>query len=141
MQYGYIFQYALLYLLHAVVVAVENPSSAVQVEVVLRILVPRQRNDCLQISHLHAVVRALRIEVVELLHLLVEEFPRLFRPFLGLRLLHELLALRTTALVAEFLLNVLYLLVEEVVALLSVQVLMRFLPDILHQPEQLVLAA
>ena len=121
-------------------VAVEDASCPVQVEVILGVLVPRQRHKRLQIRHLHVVVGALWVEVVEFREFLFEDLLCLLRPLPCPRLLHEFLALRTAVLVAKLFLDVLYLLVQEIVALLCVEVLMSLHADLLHQSEKLVLA-
>ncbi len=122
-------------------VAVEDAAGALQAEVVGGKLVPRQRDDSLQVVELHAVVGTLLVEGGEFAHLLVEDLLHLRRPLLRLSLLGELVAVAVAGTVAEFGLDVLYLLVEEVVALLGVEFLVGFHADILHHVEELVLAA
>ena len=93
-QHGHVFEYAFLYLLHAIVVVVEHFLRSFEVEVVFCIFVPWQVDHRLQIVELHAELRALRIEHLELVQFLVEHLGNLFRPFLCLGSFLQLVILR-----------------------------------------------
>ena len=140
LQNGDIFQYALLHLLHAVVVAVQHLLCPFQVEVVLRELVPRKAHHRLQVVYQHTIVRTLRVQCVQLVHFLAEYLSHLFRPFLFLGFLFQLLAFRRSLAATQFLLDILHLLLQEVFALLFVQVFARLHADVLLQFQQLRLA-
>ena len=112
-----------LHLLQAVVVAVEHLLSMREVEVVFAVFVPRQTDDGLHILHLHGVVRRLLIEPLQLAHLLLEHFSHVCRPFLLLRLLTKIFYLYVVDITSQLFLDGLYLLLEEILALLLVQVL------------------
>ena len=94
-----------------------------EVEVVLGIFSPRKVCHCLEIVILYAVLRALRIKHIQLVKLLSEYLVHLFRPSLALSLLLKVLAFWRTFASAKFLLNVLDLLLQEVFALLLVEIL------------------
>ena len=81
-EYGHVLQDALLHLLHAVVVLVEDLLRTLQVEVVLGVFVPGQTDERLQIGELHVELRRLRVQVVQLLAFLVEHLTGLTVPFL-----------------------------------------------------------
>ena len=129
LQHGQVLEYALLGLLHAVVVMVEDFLRSLQLEVVLGIFAPWQLHHLLQIVQLNAVLRTLRIEHVESVEFLVEHLSHLLRPVLLLSLFHEAFLLRRAVTAAELLLDVLYLLLQEILFLLLVQVLSCLVPD------------
>ena len=136
LQDGEVLQYALLHFLHAVVVLVQYALGALDVQVVLGVLVPGQGDHGLQVGELHAVLGALGIEHLQLVQLLHEGGVHLLGPLLGLGLLVELLALGAAVVVAQLLLDVLQLLLQEVLALLGVQVVAGLLPYLLLQAQQ-----
>ena len=137
LQYSHIFEYAFLHLLHSVMVAVEYALCTLQVEIVLGILAPRQIDHCLQIVELNAVVGALRIEHVELVEFLSEHLLHVFAPKLCLGFLFQFLALGRTLTVAQFLLDILNLLLQEVLTLLLVEVFASLRAYVLLEFEQL----
>ena len=136
LQDGEVLQYALLHLLHAVVVLVQYALGALDVQVVLGVLVPGQGDHGLQVGELHAVLGALGIEHLQLVQLLHEGGVHLLGPLLGLGLLVEFLPLGAAVVVAQLLLDVLQLLLQEVLALLGVQVVAGLLPYLLLQAQQ-----
>ena len=123
LQHGQVLQDALLHLLQSVVVLVQRLFGVLQVEVVRRIDAPWQAQHRLQVVQLHAVVGRLRVRALQLVHLLQEDGLHLVAPFHRLRLLAHfgyLLFLRASA---QLVLNGLDLLLQEVFALLLVDVL------------------
>ena len=118
-------------------VVVEHAPRTLQVEVVLCVFAPRQCNHRLQIVVLYAVLRTLRVEHVEFVKFLAESLCNVLRPVLLSRFLLKLLAFRRTFASAKFLLYVLNLLLQEVFALLLVEILAGLCADILLQFEQL----
>ena len=139
LKHSHIFEDALLYLLHTVVVVVQYALRALEVEVVLGVLAPGQVGHCLEVVELYAVLRTLRVEHIQLVKLLLEYLAYLLWPVLGLGFLFQLLALWRAFAVAQLLLDVLYLLLQEVLALLLVEVLACFRAYVLLQFEQLYL--
>ena len=140
LQHGQILQYALLHLLHAIVVVVEHALGALDVEVVLGIFVPGQGHHLLQVVDLHAVFGALRVEHVELVELLGEGLGNLLGPFLVFRLFEQFFLLGRFLVASQFLLDVLHLLMQEVLALLLVEVLVGLLANLVFQFLQLYVA-
>ena len=118
-------------------VAVEYALCTLQVKIVLGVLAPRQIDHCLQIVELNAVVGALWIEHVELVEFLAEHFLHVVAPELCLSLFFQLLALGRTLTVAQFLLDVLNLLLQEVFTLLFVEVFASLRAYVLLEFEQL----
>ena len=139
LQNGHVFQYALLHLLHSVVVAVKDFLCTLQIEVVVCVFSPRQIHHRLQVVHLHAVLRSLRVEHVELVEFLEEHLLNVFRPLLAECLYFEVVTLRRAVAVAQFFLDVLDLLLQEVLALLFVDVFARLGSNVLTQLQQLYL--
>ena len=137
LQHSHVFEDALLYLFHAVVVVVENALCSFQVEIVLGIFAPRQSDHCLQIVELYAILRTLRVEHIELVEFLTENLCNILRPVLLSRFLLKFLAFWRTFASAKFLLDVLNLLLQKVFALLFVEILASLCADILLQFEQL----
>lgn len=86
---------------------------------------PRQVHERLQVGELHVVVGALGVELVQLLHLLVEVALHVVGPLLLPGLLREGFLLRCALVAANLCLHVLDLLLQEVVALLGVEVVAR----------------
>ena len=137
LQHSHVFEDAFLHLLHAVVVVVENALCSFQVEIVLGIFAPRQSYHCLQIVELYAILRTLWVEHIELVEFLTENLCNILRPVLLSRFLLKFLAFRRTFASAKFLLDVLNLLLQEVFALLFIEILASLCADILLQFEQL----
>ena len=122
---GNVLKNALLHFLHTIVVLVKNAFRTLQVKVVLGIFIPRQIDHRLQIVHLYTVIRALRIQRVQLVQFSLESLGDLVRPFLVPCLVDQFLLVGCGVTVAQFLLDVLDLLVQEVFTLLLVKILPR----------------
>ena len=84
-------QQALLHLVQPEVVAVQLFAGALQVEVVLRHVVPRQLQQQLEVGHLHRILGHGGIQPLDLLQLLLESLAHLLGPVLLLGLLAHLL--------------------------------------------------
>ena len=136
-EHGHVLQDALLHLLHAVVVAVEDALRTLQVKAVLGIYAPRQRDERLQVVEQDTVVGRLGIDIVELGELLGKELAHLIGPGLEEGLLLELPLVLRLAAVAQLLADVLDLLVEEVLLLLLVDVGARLVLDVLLDVQEL----
>ena len=104
-------------------VAVEDAFGAFQVEVVGRKFAPRQFHHRLQIVQLHTVLGTLLMQQVELVDFLAERLAHLLGPLLFLGSFDEFGPLWRTLAVAQLLLDVLDLLLQEIFALLFVDVL------------------
>ena len=91
----------------------------------------------MQVSQLYAELRALRVEYVELVKFLVECGLDVLRPLLFLGRFHQFLALWVAVAARQFFLDVLYLLLQEVFALLFVYVLACLCAYVMLQFEQL----
>ena len=124
--YGEEFQDALLYILHAVVVVVQDALGTGQTEVVLGVGIPRQIYHGLQESYLYRIVRTLRVQGVELGNFFLEDLGCLFAPVLLFCFLQNLLLLRTGVSFSQFFPDVLDLLLEEVFLLLFIEVVVGF---------------
>ncbi len=118
-------------------VVVEDASGPLYAQVVGGAFVPRQVHHGLQIGELNAVFRALGVEEVEFVEFLLEGLCHLVVPFLLGSLLLEFLALGRALAVAEFLLDVLDLLLQEVLSLLFIDVVACLRADVLLELEQL----
>ena len=124
-----IFQDALLHFLHAVVVLVENLLGVGQAQVVYGVFVPRQIYQRLQIVDLNRIVGALRIDVVKLGHLLLENRLGCSVPYFVLGLFEQFLLLRTSFPFSQFSLDLLNLLFQEVFLLLFFHLVLSLSPD------------
>ena len=122
---GNVLKNALLHFLHTIVVLVKNAFRTLQVKVVLGIFIPGQIDHRLQIVHLYTVIRALRIQRVQLVQLLLKGLGNIIRPLFGLGLFYQFLLVGGGITVTQFLLDVLDLLVQEVFTLLLVKILPR----------------
>ena len=131
------FQDTILHLFHSIVIVVQYLLGALNAEVVFGVFVPRQAHHCLQIGELYAVIGTLRIKRIELIQLLIEDLAHLFRPLLILRFLFQLAVFGRAFAVAQFLLDVLDLLLQEIFALLFVDVFARFGANVLLDLQQL----
>ena len=120
------FEDALLDFLHAVVVLLQNGLGFEEIVVALGALVPRQLHEGLQVGELHLIVGALGIHALELGKLVVESRLDFVAPCHLLGLLAQLVGV-AAGVIAEFLLDVLQLTLQEVVALLLVDVHLCFL--------------
>ena len=124
--HGNVFQDALLDLLHPVVVLFQNLLSTREVVVAFCALVPRQLHEGLEIGELYLIVGALRVHAFQLVELVAERGLDVLRPLQVLSLAAQL-GYITACGVAELLLDVLELALEEVVALLLVEIHLRLL--------------
>ena len=121
-QRGEVFENALLHALHAEVVLVEHAARSLDVELVFRKFAPGQRGYSLEIIELHVVVGVLRRDAVEFVDFLVEQGAHLFgEVFLG-KFLAQFLCVLVLAL-AQFVLDILDLLLQEIFLLLLVEFL------------------
>ena len=120
------FQDALLYILHAVVVVVQNALGTGQTEVVLGVGIPRQIYHRLQESDLYRIVRTLLVQRVELGDFFLENLGGFLAPVLRFRLFQNLLLLRTGVAFSQFFPDVFDLLLEEVFLLLFIEVVVGF---------------
>ena len=135
--YGEVFQNALLYFLHAVVVVVQNALGTGQTEVVYGEGIPRQIYHGLQESDLYRIIWTLRVQGVELGNFFLEDFGCLLVPHLRFRLLQNLLLLRTDVAFSQFFPDILDLLLEEVFLLLLIQVVVGFVLNLSLDMEQM----
>ena len=136
---GQVLQQPLLHLVQTEMVVIELFAGALEVEVVLRHVVPRQFQQQLQVGHLHRIFGHGGIQPLDLLQLLLEGFAHLRGPVLLLGLLAHLLDVGIGA-VAQFVLDRTHLLLEVVVALLLVDLLLDALLNLVLQLGQLLLA-
>ena len=120
-------------------VVIELFAGALEVEVVLRHVVPRQFQQQLQVGHLHRIFGHGGVQPLDLLQLLLEGFAHLRGPVFLLGLLAHLLDVGIGA-VAQFVLDRTHLLLEVVVALLLVDLLLDALLNLVLQLGQLLLA-
>ena len=125
LEHGQLFQDAFLHLLHPIVVLVEHLLGIHQVVVVAGIGVPGQGEHRVEVGELHAVVSNLRIHPLQLLQLLVEVCGRLLAPVHTGGLLLQIDQYLVLLTAPQFVLDGLDLLLEEVFALLLVDVLAR----------------
>ena len=121
-QRGKVFENALLHALHAEMVLVEHASRGLDVELVFREFAPGQRGYGLEIIELHVVVGVLRRDAVELVDFLVEQGAHLFRKVFPREFLAQFLRVLVLAL-AQFVLDILDLLLQEIFLLLLVEFL------------------
>ena len=136
---GQVLQQPLLHLVQTEMVVIELFAGALEVEVVLRHVVPRQFQQQLQVGHLHRIFGHGGIQPLDLLQLLLEGFAHLRGPVLLLGLLAHLLDVGVGA-VAQLVLNRAHLLLEVVVALLLVDLLLDLLLDLVLQLDELLVA-
>ena len=92
-QHGYILEYALLHLFHAIVVVVEHTFCTLQVVVVVRVFAPWQRDESLQICKLGVEIRTLWMELVEFCKFFFEHIEYLVAHMFFRCLLHQLVML------------------------------------------------
>ena len=119
---GKVLEDSFLDFLHAVVVTVEHSFCVLDIEVVFGVFVPRNVEQGVEVVVLYAVVGSLRIETFQFVQFLDEDVVHLVRPFLGQPSGVEFLNIRVVT-VAQFLLNVAHFLLQEIVALLFIDVL------------------
>ena len=136
LQYREMLKDALLDLLEAEVVLVEDALGGLDIEVILRHLIPGQVEDRLAVLQLDAVVRALGAHMPQLGDLLVEGLAHLGGP-LFLSPLGEHRRDLVLIVVGELLADLLHLLLEEVVPLLLIHLALRLMADLLPQGLQL----
>ena len=111
-------------------VLIENLLGTLQVQVILRIFAPRQTDEGLQIVQLDVELRTLRIQVVELIGLLIKDLAYLIRPLLVLCFTEQLTLLRCRLTIAHLCLQVLDLLLQEIVSLLFIDILTSLVSDV-----------
>ena len=114
-------------------VAVENATGTLQVEVVFGIFAPGQAYELFEIVDLYAVFRTLSIEHIEFVKLFFEEFGNLIGPFLVLGFLFQFTLLSGATVRAELFADILHLLLQEILLLLLVKILVCLLPDLVFQ--------
>ena len=136
---GQVFEDTLLDLLEPEMVAVELLARAIQIEIVLGYLVPREFQQQLQVGHLHRIFGHGGIQPLDLLQLFLEGFADLLGPVLLLGLLAHLLDVGIGA-VAQFVLDRAHLLLQVIVALLLVDLLLHALLYLVLQLGQLLFA-
>ena len=85
-------------------VAVKDSLCTLQIEVILGVFVPWQRNKSLEVRQLDVVVRTLWVELIELLHLALEYFGGFVAPFLFGSFFQQVFLFRRS-LIAHFCLN------------------------------------
>ena len=129
---------ALLYLFEAVVILIKHGLGVVKVEVVKGFLFPRQIQHQVDIIGLNAVFRTLGIHAFQFQDFLVESFLGVGRPFHGFGAELALGDFLCLGVVAEFLLDLLQLLIEEILALLLVEFALDLGLDIALQREHLL---
>ena len=139
LQHGEVFENALLYFFHAIVVAVEDALGGFDVDAVLRHFVPRQVEQHVQIVQLSAVFGTLSVLTLKFFHFFVEALLCLFAPFLLGGTFTQFRGFVVVGL-AQFLLDVLHLFAEEELALATAQVLVRLHLDVGLELGKLVLA-
>src|SRR6516164_3768164 len=115
--HGEIFDDALLDLLETIVIGIEYLLGERQVFLDLRLLIPRNREQPVEIIAHDGCFRRHRRHLTQLLELVLRLLTRLFREFGVLDLFFELGEFVLAVLVAQFLLDRLHLLVEVVLAL------------------------
>ena len=152
LQHSQVFEDAFLHFLHAIMVAVQYLLCSVYLDVALRAVVPRQVDHRLQIGQLNVVVRTLGIDARELAQFFLEDGRNLLAPLLPFCFLAQLCDVfrlgRCVVAVAQFGLQVVNLLIDEVLPLLLVQVGLRLalhiqldvsqLQDVVQDDEQLL---
>ena len=138
LQHGQVLQYALLDLLHAVVVGVEHALGVLYVQVVLGVFLPGQLQYGLQVVQLDVVVGALRVDALQLGESVEEGLAGVLWHLLGLHALAQLFGVLGGAGSAQFVLYVLNLLLQEPFALLAVHLHVCLLQDaVLHVHQRL----
>ena len=120
-------------------VLVEDLLRTRQVQVVIGVFLPGQTDVGLEVVQLHVELRTLRIQVVKLVSLFVEGALNVVRPVLLTCLVQKLLLLHRLT-VTHLSLHVLDLLLQEVVALLLVDILTGLVADVGLQVLQVDLA-
>ena len=134
------FEDAVLYLLEAEMVAVEPLLRAVQVEVVGGAVLPGQFGHQLQVVQLHGVFGYGRIHPFQLAQLLEEELFGLILPLLLFGFLAQFVDVLVGRVSAQLVLDRAHLLLQEVVALLLVDILLHLGLDLVLEFDQLLLA-
>ena len=140
LEHSQMFDDALLDLLHAVMIAVEDALGVRQAEVVATVRAPRQADDRLHVLRLDGVVGRLWVDALQLGQLLFERLADLLGPLFLLGLRAQLADLDVVHVTAQLLLDGLHLLLQEVLLLLLVDVLMRLHLDRRLELDQLIFA-
>ena len=121
-------------------VGIEHFLCSVQVQIVYSIFVPWQSHHSLQVCKLHAVFRTLRVQHIQFVKFFVERVGNILAPRLVFSLVNQLFLFRRAFARTEFLLNVLYLLLQEVFPLLLVNVFSCLGAYVAFQFQQLAFA-
>ena len=137
LQHGKVLDDALLHLIQPIVVAVESTLGVLHIEIILSIFVPRQAEESLQVVELHVVVGRLGIGALQLDNLLLKQRGDLLVPLLLLGSFTHLSNILILHAATQFVLDVLHLLHEEVLALLLAQFLLGTLLDVVLQLREL----
>ena len=133
-------QDAVLHLVQPEVVVVEPLLGMVQVQIVFRIAFPRQVEHQLQVVELHGILGYGRIHPLQLRELLEKQLLRLGFPTLFGSPLVQLVDVLVGRIAAQLVLNRAYLLLQEILALLLVDVLLDLALYLVLQLGQLLLA-
>ena len=138
---GQEFEDALLHILQAVVVAIQDAACPLEIQLVGRVLAPGQDRDPVQIVAGHGVFRRARLQHAQLVHLLFDPLARLLRQRERFDPLVEAVDLRGTVVLSdtELLLDRLELLAQKELALLLVHLLLDRAPDLLLRAGELEL--
>ena len=137
---GEVFEDSLLYLVQPEVVLVELLPRTLQVQIVFGGFVPRQIQKQLQICHLHRVFGHRRIQALHFGERLFEHFGHLLVPVLFGGLFAHFLDFLVGAVAAQLVLNRPHLLLQEVVALLTVEFLLDLALNLVFEFEKLLFA-
>ena len=120
----------LFYFLQTKVILIEHLLSIFQIEIVLRVLAPRQVEYGFYICILSRVVGRLRMQAFELCYFFFENSGYIFTPLLLCCSLFKLFEVGLLWASAQFVLNCFYLLLKEVFFLLLVELFTRFHLDV-----------
>ena len=104
--------------------------------VVLRVFVPRQFEQGIEVVLLGSILRSMGVHATQFLEFLLKDSLHLLAPILLLRLLKHGVGLLLVG-VAQFFLNSLHLTVQKVFALLAVNILFGLILDILAHLQHL----
>ena len=106
------------------------------VDDVVRINIPRKCQQSLKVSQLHVVVRRLRVDPFQFAYFFFESFAHFASPFLVAGLFSQFFHLVILS-VAQLVLNILDLLLQEIFTLLAIQIFASTHLDILFESSQL----
>ena len=111
-------------------VTVEHTLSMVQVEIVIRIFIPRQINHLLQVCKLSIIVGTLNMQLVQAFHFFLKDTLCLLAPLLFQSLLTQSCLFRSPFLASQLLIDALELLTQEVFFLLHVNCMLGTIVDV-----------